>query len=225
MKTLIEKFEEYLLLIDSQIRIPNDIILYRGQSGNYPLLPSLFRDSKKIDKAKEAKIFDDFQRRSFLLIDREFKNDWEWLVYGQHFGLRTRLLDWTSNPLTALWFACSEENRMNDVSYVYILRSNESMIIDIKRNTSPFAIKKTKILRPTINNPRIAAQIGWFTIHHKINSPLEKNLDYGVTALEIPASSKRNFLKKLSSFGINHKTMYPDISGLCSHLNWKYFKQ
>src|SRR5580658_5305020 len=45
---------------------------------------------------------------------------------AQHYGMKTRLLDWTGNPLTALWFACSNEFKKDNDSVVYMLKNAET---------------------------------------------------------------------------------------------------
>ena len=55
----------------------------------------------------EETLFNSFKRqaRAYRSSDSEPKNDWEWFALAQHRGLPTRLLDWTKNPLAALYFS------------------------------------------------------------------------------------------------------------------------
>ncbi|MNE17193.1 hypothetical protein D3C80_1101670 [compost metagenome] len=103
------------------------------------------------------------------------------------------------------------------------------MQVDLSKNKNPFKCKGTKILRPTLNNERIIAQSGWFTAHSFSNTAgkfvtLEKNtlIKSSLTEIEIPKEIKKNLLTKLSMFGVNNRTVYPDVNGLSLHLNWKY---
>lgn len=232
-KFRVNSFIDYLTEVERNRNDSFDIHLFRGQSHRQPLLPSIARSNPCYNTtAIEVRMLEDLKRRSPLLISREPRSDWEWLVFAQHFGLKTRLLDWTSNPLIALWFACSNEYQFGENSYVYELSANQEMLADVTKDDSPFLNTKTRILRPTLNNERIIAQSGWFTAHkfsrsqnRFIELEARKEERFKIIEVEIPAICKKELLKTLSNMGINNRTIFPDISGLCLHLNWKYYNE
>ena len=79
-------------------------IFYRGHADeNWKLQPSIFRALNGVEK--EHLLFRDMvahEPQSFS----ECKTALDYLVQMQHYGLPTRLLDVTTNPLVALYFAC-----------------------------------------------------------------------------------------------------------------------
>lgn len=226
----ISSFKEFIDHLDNIEMLGYEINLFRGQSHNNPLLPNICRNNSLEDTTElERKMLEDFKRRSALLIKKEFTTDWEWLVYAQHFGLKTRLLDWTSNPLIALWFACENPKTLNTDSYLYIFSCDNNMRININKKTSPFDIRSTKVLKPMLNNERIVAQYGWFTAHayskragRFVRLESNKKTKEYLTEIKIPVAIKKEILRKLSVFGVNSGAVFPDVNGLSLHLNWEY---
>jgi len=88
---------------------------FRGESRDHGhLVPKLYRDIKNDDiqkqQEKERNYFLEFQRRARALAPSVAPNDtWSWYFLIQHYGGPTRLLDWTQDATTALFFALDSD--------------------------------------------------------------------------------------------------------------------
>ena len=198
---------------------------FRGQAdSNWTLAPKAGRPPYRLPGGRHLGRFRAWTRSAVAYDPNLPSNDWERLAIAQHYGLATCLLDWTYNPLVALYFCCCESPDVDGAVYCYdpdsfvevkVLPLNEELLI----NGCGFI--------PRAISQRILNQRSIFTIHAPPAAELEVKASAiwqghpNLAKLVVPAAFKQEILNTLDIYGINGVCLFPDLQGLSNHINWQ----
>lgn len=153
----IENFCTYIKEISSLGRT----IFYRGhEEANYILIPSLMRKQSWL--VNERKMYNE------LIINcpknfENMKSHLEYIVEMQHYGLPTRLLDITANPLVALYFACKNNPEAYGEIVVFSIEDSDikysqSDTVSILASLPLFEYEKQQEIYKDATNPKLTQE-------------------------------------------------------------------
>lgn len=196
--------------------------LFRGQSSSrFGLLPSIGRTHPRYTPSLdiEQDLLNQFRMKAIAF--RQLPTDsseLDWLILARHYGLRTRLLDWTSNPHVALYFAIQDRSSSESFPLaIYIAKSPPTVSYFDLRN-QPLKVDTTSFFEPPFLDQRVANQHSYLSLHH---SPLEEfSADY-IERFNIQPDrhTVTSIERLLHQIGLKHAGIFPGLEGLCRDIN------
>jgi hypothetical protein len=229
----VRSVSEALGALKEQSRQRGQIVWFRGHGvKSWKLVPTLARIPSHL-KAEGA-LIKRFMQNAVPHVERPPQNEWEWMFLMQHHGAETRLLDWSESPLAALYFAvfnkahagggavwCLDPLALNEAANLRFPFKIEIPAFGLDKvlesylpsnvQENPSKLFTVAIVGPR-NTPRMAAQLGTFTINHRLHEPIEEIGDgQHVWRWIIPGKAKRGIRRELAQLGYTALTLFPEL--------------
>src|SRR5258708_1108690 len=218
--------------------LPSDhnLWFYRGQKEDWPLIPKLFRDCHYVLPAAhngwqqvEEGMLTKLQNQALPFLTQIPQYDWEWLTIAQHYGMPTRLLDFTKNPLVALFFAVEDlrntDSKTNSVVYASTSGGSTFSADPTLKNALRTYDMQNSFYVPRHLNQRMSAQQSIFYLprlpagfdEYIFEPPSTANLRKYV----IPAESRTKIRLEVDRLGMDHCAVFPDLEGRSKKIAWE----
>ena len=150
---------------------------------------------------------------------------------GQHYGLKTPLLDWTYSPFAAAYFSFEDSVPTTEYRVVWGLDRNAvKRRSDELNNAESFERGRPPVIEfidPMLDeNARLVSQGGLFSrapvalsIEDWVSSQFEGSSAQVLLRLEIPDKDRIGCLRTLNRMNINHLSLFPDLDGASRSTN------
>ncbi len=217
MKELkIKSFGDYLAFVSEEKRVGKETIFRGVTNVAHDLTPAFGRDKRDSDffRDNERNMLFLFKTYAAAYLSPPPEDDWAWLALAQHHGLPTRLLDWSRNPLVALFFAI--ESLSGDDAAVYVWDEVQALLPE--NPPSPFDdIAEVVAYIPPHFTPRIPAQSALHTIHSRPTEPHDSDK---ITKVIVPSAHKVTYKHGLAHLGVHRAALFPGLDGIAHYLKW-----
>lgn len=212
------------------------------------LVPAFYKSGIKPEHERE--VLRDWRQMAAEFAPTGGLADWQHLISAHSGGLPSRIIEWSANPLVALFAAVEsmsadagrvwvlnpwEMNQQTaNLSYVppvesdyfkkYVVKLDAPEAATVPEATLPMAFRPTRSARHH-NTQNI-----YWTVHGKEATPIDKlsffmkRADVFLTAIQIEGGAKKTIMKELHGIGITRANLFPGAASLARTLAYRYSK-